>query len=223
MDGLTRLFVSIQTGLRHNPSVDGRWLLVYVHGLCVEFLHLSAADAVKSLSHDDTLTQASTSEVSALNAAASAALAVGGYTDQLGAAAASVDVMLPSRHAGKLQGVAVKSWIVRGGSSLENSVASSSVSGSSPVASVYVPLSGAHRQKGAGPAMVRDDPNVVLPEPRMTRYTYASSMGKTARQFSNSGASSAADSPMSVFALTLFRNALQVRLSLLGSSVGCNW
>ena len=214
-DGLARLFGSIQSGLRRNPSVEGRWLLVYVHGLCVEYLHLSATDAAKTLLLQDAATPSSTATTTSSTAGsvAAAALFGGTYSQQLGAAAASLDTMLPSRHAGKLNGVAVQSWIVRSGGALDNAH-NSALSARVESSTAYVPLSGAHRQKGAGAAMVRDNPNIVLPEPRASRYAYATSKGETDQRFTNSGASSAADAPMGVFALTLFRNAMQVRSTL---------
>ena len=209
-----RLFGSIQSGLRRNPSVDGQWLLVYVHGLCVEFLHLSATEAAKSLLQQDAVPQVSASVLvsSAAEAAAVASLSVDSRA-YLGTAAASVDALLPSRHAGKMQGIAVKSWSIRSGGNLDN--------GGSPTApsATYVPLSGAHRQKGAGAAMAREDPTIVLPEPRVSRYSYASGAGRADKRFVNSGASSAADAPMGVFALTLFRNAVQVRLVKRGLTI----
>lgn len=205
------LFKKTLIGLSLNPSVTGPFLMLYVHGICSEFLRLSAKAAAEIVVES---VESGLKEKKALNKeaaiAAKSAYAGENVPKSVMDAFSRYSKFLKPRGVGKM--APVVQWLVRdehaalqaplGHIDREGKQIAMSDKG---VISSSPDLTAAMRQRGSGAVAGHGEIFHVLPEPRMTG---AGRFVSTAKFERNSGASSAADIPMGRFALSLLLSGI---------------
>jgi hypothetical protein len=205
------LFKKALIGLSSNPSVTGPFLMLYVHGICSEFLKLSAKAAAEIVVES---IEMGVKEKKALSkeAASAAHKAYDGENvpKSVFDAFSRFSKFLKPRGVGKM--APIVQWLVRdehaaleaplGHLDREGKQIILTDKGSIPSSS---DLTAAMRQRGSGAIAGHGEIFHVLPEPRMTGAGRFVSTSKFER---NSGAISAADIPMGRFALNLLLSSL---------------
>lgn len=203
------LFKRVLAGLAANPSVTGPYLLLYVHGICSEFLHVSAQSAAQTVM----------AEIASAAAAESSASGAGGAGAKSSSSSAPVPLSIADAYAKfakflKPRGVGkmkpIVSWLVHDKTAAEEAPEGHlKLDGSrlhQKQQDSAVPLTGAMRLKGSGVVATHGEALYLLPEPKMTGTGRYISTGKATR---NSGAASAADVPIGCFALSMLHAGLQ--------------
>ena len=203
------LFKKTLTGLSSNPSVTGPFLMLYVHGICSEFLKLSAKAAAEIVVES---VESGLKEKKALSkdlaSAAKSAYAGENVPKSVVDAFSRFSKFLKPRGVGKM--APVVQWLVRDEhAALEAPLGHLDRQGKQIVMSEKISsspdLTAAMRQRGSGAVAGHGEIFHVLPEPRMTG---AGRFVTTAKFERNSGASSAADIPMGRFALSLLLSGM---------------
>lgn len=215
------LFRRILSGLCMNPSVAGPYVLLYVHGVCSEFLGLTAQSAIKSIKDEEhkAVEEAKDAAAEAIGRSAPASSAsLTAYAAPLllpsFADAYSKFMRLLNRRQERVAAAAaagapsgISSWIVHDqASALGQAAGGSGHADRDGGGSQGAFVSGAMRMRGVTVTSTNKDIWRILPEPKLTgtgRYV------ATDKRAVNSGASSAADVPMSCFALGLLHASMK--------------